>query len=84
MLQRSFYIPKDHSPVVEIEELGLEVYSYKLIRGSAAMGFSGKRQKPDFHYIFQILRRVNYPNWDVEQEILANICRVNYADRNGG
>lgn len=57
MFKREFYIPKDHSPVVEIEKLGLEVYTYELGDGPAAMGFSGKRQKPDFHYHFKDVDR---------------------------
>jgi hypothetical protein len=53
MLDRSFFIPKDYTEKVTRDGIDAEVY---LIdhegRKPIAMGFGGKRSKPDFHFIF--------------------------------
>lgn len=47
---REFYVPKDYAEIKREDGAGAVVYASAC--GLIAMGFSGKRQKPDFHIRF--------------------------------
>lgn len=50
---RDFFVPREHDEKIEDTDLGIEIYLYKVGEKHAAVGFGGKRQKPDFHYTFR-------------------------------
>lgn len=56
-LTRDFYIPKDSQPITAPNSTAI-VYTYTIEQPGrppklAAMGFGGKRSKPDWHHIFR-------------------------------
>ena len=49
---RAFYVPSEYSEKVVREGVAAEVYLVENSRGPIAVGFGGKRAKPDFHFRF--------------------------------
>ena len=49
---RDFYLPKQYSVHVKSKTAPVEAYLYESAGGIYAMGFGGKRSKPDFHSRF--------------------------------
>lgn len=47
---REFYTPKSYVQIQKVDEIGVTVFAS--VDGLLVMGFSGKRQKPDFHIRF--------------------------------
>lgn len=50
--KRDMFIPKIRKHKLEAPELGAEIYLYNLGDKPYAIGFAGRRQKPDWHYRF--------------------------------
>lgn len=50
---RESFRPHNCGPAHVIPELGVEVYLFTINSELAAMGFGGRRSKPDFYYTFQ-------------------------------
>jgi len=83
-MTRDFYIPSEYSEKVESKKAPAEAYLYEHGELCFAMGFGGKRSKPDFHFRFNSAeKRAEYVKDYIErQESHAEIRLKERAKRN--
>ena len=83
-MTRDFYIPSEYSEKVESKKAPAEAYLYEHGELCFAMGFGGKRSKPDFHFRFaNAEKRAEYVKDYIErQESHAEIRLKERAKRN--
>ena len=83
-MTRDFYIPSEYSEKVESKKAPAEAYLYEHGDLCFAMGFGGKRSKPDFHFRFNSAEKgAEYVKDYIErQESHAEIRLKERAKRN--
>lgn len=82
-LPRESYIPKTYEAKIQPKGLDAVIYFTRNDRGVFAMGFAGKRSKPDFNYRFRSEeRRAEYvEQWVKDRREVAQIKAARKAER---